>query len=249
VSTGKLSSAAVLRLPPGPLAARPDRPLDEWALLCRVDGQRDLAALAEQSDRGTAEAVAVAERLLAAGLLELASDVQPGPATDLPAAQEPEPAAAEAAEPDEAGPLAAEPGEAAAEATELDEAVLDEGGAAEVERTQVDPVSLLRELAADGPGGPVDQAEDWDELAQLAGDPEAADAADQALAAGAPPDGDAPKPARGGDQAAFMREFASLATGDEDPAEALPPPSDPDEDQPDDRARGGRFGFRKGQRR
>jgi hypothetical protein len=71
VATGKLPSSTILRLPGGPLQARPDLTLAEWALLCRVDGRRPVSALANRSGRGHHEAVALAERLLAAGLLEL----------------------------------------------------------------------------------------------------------------------------------------------------------------------------------
>jgi hypothetical protein len=72
VATGKLPSSTILRLPGGPLQARPDLTLAEWALLCRVDGGRPVSALANRSGRGHHEAIGLAERLLAAGLLELA---------------------------------------------------------------------------------------------------------------------------------------------------------------------------------
>jgi hypothetical protein len=45
-----------------------------------------------------------------------------------------------------------------------------------------------------------------------------------------------------------MREFASLAT-DADQPDARPPTPESDGEQADDRARGGRCGFREGQRR
>ena len=74
MATGKLPSSMILRLPGGPLRARLDLTLAEWALLCRVDGHRPVAALASRSGRGHHDAVALAERLLAAGLLELAGE-------------------------------------------------------------------------------------------------------------------------------------------------------------------------------
>src|SRR5205823_4860891 len=52
VATGKLPSSMILRLPGGPLRARLDLTLAEWALLCRVDGHRPVAALASRSGRG-----------------------------------------------------------------------------------------------------------------------------------------------------------------------------------------------------
>ena len=265
MSTGKLSSAAVLRLPAGPLTARPDRSLDEWALLCRVDGERDLAALADGSDHGLAEAVTAAERLLGAGLLELVSDARPGPDGPEPVvddSEEPEPETAgpeaaqpEAAQPEQPEPEAAQPEAARVEAAQPEDGGGDEGEAAEAEGTRVDPVSLLRELATDTAEAPPDETEAWEELAtRLADDPgtmgtAAPGTAGDGQAAAERPDGEAPRQGRGSDQAAFMREFASLATDDEDPPDApQPPASDPDEER-DDRARGGRFGFRKGQRR
>jgi hypothetical protein len=72
VATGKLPSSTILRLPGGQLQARPDLTLAEWALLCRVDGQRPLSSLADRSGRGHYEDIALAERLLAMGLLEQA---------------------------------------------------------------------------------------------------------------------------------------------------------------------------------
>jgi hypothetical protein len=64
-----------------------------------------------------------------------------------------------------------------------------------------------------------------------------------------PGEGSGRPPGRPGDQAAFMREFASLATDDDADQPDAPPTPESDGEQPDDRARGGRFGFRKGQRR
>ena len=267
MSTGKLSSAAVLRLPAGPLAARPDRSLGEWALLCRVDGRRPLTALA---GRDLAEVVAVAERLLAAGLVEFVTEAVDDVGDGRPESVDPVADADGdlAGDAEAGGPVGAEPDVLA----EPDLAGGDAGGFPEpasqaadaegptVEETRIDSVSLLRELATESaaaPRGDEPGAEEaWEELAsRLSGDQEQAAtvAPDGGQAEGPPPgDGDQARrpPGRAGDQAAFMREFASLATGDdEQPDESQPPAPESDGEQSEDRSRGGRFGFRKGQRR
>jgi hypothetical protein len=230
VSTGKLSSAAVLRLPAGPLAAQPDRPLDEWALLCRLDGRRPLAALAGGS--GLTEVVAVAERLLAAGLVEHVADAE---VDDRPAEAGPAlPAGDAGGFPEPASPVAGP-----------------DGPAGEEER--IDSVSLLRELASESAAAPQPDEPGaeaaWEELAsRLSGDQEQAAGGGQEQAA--PPGGQPPSRPPGRDHAALMREFASLMTDDsEGPDAAKPPAPEADGEQPEDRSRGGRFGFRKGQRR
>jgi hypothetical protein len=257
VSTGKLSSAAVLRLPTGPLAAHPDRSLEEWALLCRVDGRRPLSAVASPSGRGLAEAVAVAERLLAAGLIEHVADAEQGPDA------EPD---VDGAEPDTREGLADEadltaeagPDVPAGDAAGFPEAASPAAAGTSrttAEEARIDSVSLLRELASESAAPRHDEPgadEAWEELAtRLTGDQEqdATVASESGKAENAQP-GDQPNrpPGRPSDQAAFMREFASLATDDDQP-DAQPPTPESDGEQPEDRARGGRFGFRKGQRR
>ena len=284
MSTGKLSSAAVLRLPAGPLAAHPDRSLDEWALLCRVDGRRPLAALPSRPGRSLTEVVAVAERLLAAGLVEHVADAE----QDTGARPEAESAGAErddlvaeagsgdaesggpeldGAEPPQRGGHLDEDDRTAEAGPDLPEGDADsfpepagpaaagaDGPAAEEAR--IDSVSLLRELASESAAAPqrdepgADQA--WEELAsRLTGDQEEGTVAREGgQAQDAPPgEGSGRPPGRPGDQAAFMREFASLATDDEQPDASQPPTPESDGEQPEDRSRGGRFGFRKGQRR
>src|SRR6266542_4629097 len=209
LATGKLLSSTVVRLPGGPLEARPDLTLAEWALLSRVDGRRPVTALAE--------------RLIAAGVLELAGEPDE--------AGTPQQAATPSTEPD--GPATAAEGESAAKAeptaeTEMAGAAFPDGmasgdqSAADGEeegddttpapgQARIDPVSLLRELAAD--------------------------------AAEAPPAASEPE-GRGAEQAEFLREFASLAMGGA-PSDDPEPASQPDEEpSDDDRGRGrGRLGF------
>src|SRR6266542_5603127 len=223
LATGKLLSSTVVRLPGGPLEARPDLTLAEWALLSRVDGRRPLTALANRSGRGQGEATALAERLIAAGVLELAGEPDE--------AGTPQQAATPSTEPD--GPATAAEGESAAKAeptaeTEMAGAAFPDGmasgdqSAADGEeegddttpapgQARIDPVSLLRELAAD--------------------------------AAEAPPAASEPE-GRGAEQAEFLREFASLAMGGA-PSDDPEPASQPDEEpSDDDRGRGrGRLGF------
>lgn len=227
MATGKLPSSAVVRLPGGPLEARPDLTLAEWALLSRVDGRRPLNALASRSGRGHGEAATLAERLIAAGVLELVGEPEaPTAAAEGEPAPESQPAG-------EGGDQAQAPGQG-----------------------RIDPVSLLRELTADATEAPPATAEpeerddqDLDELAaRLAGGP-GSDQADPGVQedreAG---EGPARAPGRGAEQAEFLREFASLAMGGaatDDPEPASPPDG---EEEPSDGGRG-RFGFRRGQRR
>jgi hypothetical protein len=268
VATGKLRSSSVVRLPGGPLEARPDLTMTEWALLCRIDGHRPLAALANHSGRSQREAVALAERLLATGLLELAANpVEDGAARQAGSAEQEQNA------PDDAGPVAGvEPGpaddEAAAEA-EPDVAgrdTMETAEAAPPGQARIDPVSLLRELAADATGAATATAEpeatdeepeapDGESLAelaaQLAGGGRQAQGADPEAAGNERPGGEeqpARAPGRGADQADIMREFASLAMGGEPSNDPGPAPDPGDEAADDERGRG-RFGFRRGQRR
>jgi hypothetical protein len=342
VATGKLPSSTIVRLPGGPLQARLDLTLAEWALLCRVDGRRPVSALANRSGRGHHEAIALAERLLAAGLIELAgnadeagppprrsgtvgAEVDDGPGTtsaaeavaaaeltgltspdagegideenDQLAAADPEAAAEEdlavAIEPslDDGGSLGADslvsqalpgPAEGAAAggdpgaeaeptgATPTDGVTPagepagpgEEGGGREAApgRERIDPVSLLRELAADAAEAPAATEE------PEAGDGDGEDLAELAarLAGGRQPDEEradqpagedrrqrdepARAPGRGASQAEFLREFASLAMGD-DPTDDPEPGPQPDDEPLDDERGRGRFGFRRGQRR
>lgn len=265
MSSGKLPSTSVVRLPGGPLQPRPDLTLAEWALLCRVDGRRPLTVLANRSGRGHREALALVERLLAAGVLELAGNAEGG---------SPPPAGTPETEPADGPELAAE-GEAAAElaglaapaddgtdddgtdddagssmltelaglvapgeATAGEAAAPDEdgGGAGE---DRIDPVSLLRELAAGAAlpaaAAPGPDGQDLEETAAPA-------------ASGGEEESGRP-PGRGADQAAVMREFASLATGGGEARDDPGPPVPQPDDEPADDDRRGRFGFRRGQRR
>src|SRR6266508_137127 len=162
LATGKLLSSTVVRLPCGPLEARPDLTLAEWALLSRVDGRRPLTALANRSGRGQGEATALAERLIAAGVLELAGEPDE--------AGTPQQAATPSTEPD--GPATAAEGESAAKAeptAETELAALLAGGQVQ---DQASPEVQEGRQAEDGParapGRGAEQAEFLREFASLA---------------------------------------------------------------------------------
>jgi hypothetical protein len=274
VATGKLPPSTVVRLPGGPLQARSDLTLVEWALLCRVDGQRPLTALANRSGRGHGEAVAVAEHLIAAGVLELAGDSdeagsprRAAPSTEpdgqaTAAAAQAEPAGAEPGIDADGEPVAegelvgASPPDGAAPGDQPAGGGEEDGGAPPPGQARIDPVSLLRELAASGAEAPAAPGEpeggDDQDLAalvgRLAGGREVAlagaEAAEDRQAGDEPPRGQG----RGADQAEFLREFASLAMEGAAPDDPEPA-SQPDEDSLDDDRGRGRFGFRRGQRR
>jgi len=241
VATGKLPSSTVVRLPGGPLEARPDLTLAEWALLSRVDGRRPLSALAGRSGRGHGEATALAERLIAVGVLELvgapdapttAAEVEPADQSEVAATAVPG-SAGQPGGGEEGGDEAQAPGQAS-----------------------IDPVSLLRELAADAAEAPSAAGEpeerDGQDLAELAarlgggvGKDQAGPEVQEDREAG---DGPARAPGRGADQAEFLREFASLAMGAA-AADDPEPTSQPEEEPSDDERGRGRLGFRRGQRR
>jgi len=268
VATGKLRSSSVVRLPGGPLEARPDLTMTEWALLCRIDGHRPLAALANHSGRSQREAVALAERLLATGLLELAADhVEDGAARQAGSAEQEHHAAdAEPVAGVEPDPAADDEAATEAEPDVAGQDTMETAEAASPGQTRIDPVSLLRELAADATGAATATAEpeatedepeapDGESLAelaaQLAGGGRQAQGADPEATGNERPGGDeqpARSPGRGADQADIMREFASLAMGGE-PSNDPGPAPDPGDDAADDERGRGRFGFRRGQRR